>query len=109
MSLQAQMQSDIDAFINTDEFAVEATYIPASKIPSTVNVIFDNEGAVQTIDGVPMETTDPQLLVKTSDVPDIAHRDTFVIESVTYYVMDSKPNGTGMTNVVLSRDTDERS
>jgi hypothetical protein len=92
------MAADLDAFFNTDEFADSATYNGA-----TINGIFTDAFQLSTVGG--METSSPQFETKTSSVSSAAHRDTLVINSVTYYVIGIQPSEDGLTTVlILSKD-----
>jgi hypothetical protein len=97
MSLKTQMAADLDAFLNVDEFGVGATFKGAD-----INVIFDQAGVIQPIGGAVFETSTPQCLAKTADVPGVVQGDTIVIDMVTWYITQILPDGTGMTKLILS-------
>jgi len=44
----------------------------------------------------------PVFTCKSSDVSDATFNDTFVIDTVTYYIKEILPDGTGMTRFTLS-------
>ncbi len=101
MTLKADMLSDLDdVFLDTDEHAVEVTYNAA-----TIIDIFDDEFSGAANDNISVETTVPQVLVKTSDVPSVAHGETMTINSIAYKVIGKQPDGTGVTLILLSQDT----
>ncbi len=96
---------DLDAFFATDAFAQTAAYTrlgyPAVQIP----VIFDSEYSI--VDGVGepgMGVPSPQALCRTADVENASRGDTLVIGGTTYYVQEVRPDGTGITTLILSRD-----
>jgi hypothetical protein len=93
------LTNDLEIFLNSDEFAVDVTYLG-----NTIQGIFDDEfsSAVQGEMGV--ESTVPQVLLRTSDVPNVAHGETMTINSVVYQVIGIQPDGTGMTLILLSED-----
>jgi hypothetical protein len=95
--------TDRDIFLNKDEFADEFVF---SRSGSTIKCIFDDafEVAVEGEQGV--ETSQPQVIVKDSDVTGIIQGDTLtrVSDSVVYKVTGIHPDGTGMTLVLLSQD-----
>ena len=51
-----------------------------------------------------IESTDPQVIVKASDISGIEHGATLIINSITYYVVGIHPDGTGIVILMLSRD-----
>ena len=100
---------DIDAFItellDTDAFAQIATYIrqgfPSVEIP----VIFDSEYSVSEGIGEPgIGVASPQVLCRTADVKNASRGDTLALGGTTYYVQEVRPDGTGITTLILSRD-----
>ena len=82
------MDSDIDLFLNTDEFAVVATFNGAS-----IDILFDKEPA----DTFLLDTC----LCKSSDVASITTSSTFIINGTTY-TASSWLSENGMTKVVLN-------
>ena len=99
MTLKRDMVTDLDTFLNSDEFAVDITYGGG-----TIKGIFDNEFIANNQDEISVEDLQPQVIVKTSDVPGLAHGATMTIESVVYNVTGIQPDGTGLTVVILSKD-----
>ena len=98
-TFKQDLTNDLDIFLNSDEFAVDVTYQA-----TTIQGIFDDEfsSAVQGEMGI--ESTVPQVLVKTSDVPNVAHNEAMTINSVVYKIIGIQPDGTGMTLILLSED-----
>ena len=82
------MDSDIDLFLNTDEFAYVSTFNGAS-----INILFDKEPA----DTFLLDT----VLCKSSDVSAITTSSTFIINGTTY-TASSWLAENGMTKVVLN-------
>ncbi|GJQ59783.1 MAG: hypothetical protein D8M57_13215 [Candidatus Scalindua sp. AMX11] len=99
MALKDDILTDLDTFLDSDEFAVDITYNSG-----TIQGIFDNAFLEDQQDDVDIETLQPQVTVKTSDVSGLAHGDTMTIDSVVYNVIGIQPDGTGLTNVLLSQD-----
>ncbi len=100
MTLKADITSDLTTFISTDEFAVSITYNS-----TTIQGIFDD--AYEGINAATgeIESTDPQVIVKASDVSGLGHGDTMIISGTTYYVTGIHTDGTGLKTIILSRDT----
>lgn len=97
--------SDLDTVFNTDEFAETATYVRAGFPATFIPVIFENNYAViQEIGETGMGVPTPQVLCKTADVANAARGDTLVVGGTTYYVQEVRPDGTGITTLILSRD-----
>lgn len=99
MTFKDDLTNDLDVFLNSDEFAVDVTYNAA-----TIQGIFDAEFSSAVEGEVGIESTVPQVLVKTSDVPNVAHNETMTINSVVYSVIGIQPDGTGVTLILLSED-----
>ena len=99
MSLKDDLLTDLTTFLNPDEFAVEITY------NSTMILgIYDNAFVEDQQNDINVETLQPQVIVKSSDVSSLSHGDTMTINSITYKVIGIQPDGTGLTIILLSRD-----
>lgn len=88
MSLKNMIASDIDLFLNVDEFADVATFNGAS-----INILFDKEPA----DTFLLDT----VLCKSSDVASITTSSIFIINGTTY-TASSWLAENGMTKVILN-------
>lgn len=100
MTLKDTIEADLNVFFDTKDFAQSATYTPAGGQAKTINCIFDD--AFAAVQGV--ESSDPQVLVKDSDVIDVKHGDTLAVAGTTYKVRGIHPDGTGITTLILSKD-----
>jgi hypothetical protein len=67
-----------------------------------IKAIFDNEYALAEPMGVGIESSHPMVAVKSSDVEETIHGDTLEIREVTYSIIGIHPDGTGITNLILS-------
>lgn len=103
MGLLDQISTDLSTFVDSDDFATSATYTPSGGVASTINVIFDDEFHELNAETNSVETSSPQAWVVDSDVSGVAHGDTLVISSTTYYVRGVHPDGTGITLLILSK------
>lgn len=68
---------------------------------STFTGIFDNDFLAVDLDESEVESTEPTLLARTSDVSGLAHGDSLTISAVSYTVRGIQPDGTGMTQIML--------
>ncbi len=93
------LTNDLDIFFNSNEFAVDVTYLAA-----TIQGIFDAPFKSAVAGEMGIESTLPQVLVKTSDVASAVHGQTMTINSVVYQIIGIQPDGTGMTSILLSED-----
>lgn len=84
---------DITEFFDQDDFAVSVTLNG-----SPVSAIFDDTYA----DELGVVGTRPTILVATSDTSGVSAGDSAVIGAVTYYVEVMRPDGTGVTRILLS-------
>jgi len=69
---------------------------------STFVAIFDNDFLAVDVDESEVESTEPTLLARTADVSGLAHGDSLTISAVSYTVRGIQPDGTGMTQIMLS-------
>lgn len=91
-------------FTNTDDFGVAATITPVNGQAVKVKGIFDNDFIeVDTGGNVGFALLQPRFLCKTSDVSAVAEDAKVVISDLTYKVKIVKPDGTGMTELVLEK------
>ncbi len=88
-----------DVFLDNEEFAVDVLYNAA-----TFQGIFDDGFIDSADDGIAVESTAPQVQVKTSDVVGALHDETMTINSIDYKIIGIQPDGTGMTLILLSLD-----
>ena len=69
---------------------------------STFVAIFDNDFLAVDLDESEVESSEPTLLARTADVSGLAHGDSLTISAVSYTVRGIQPDGTGMTQIMLS-------
>lgn len=99
MTLKSDTATDIDTFLSTNEFAVSYTYNS-----NVFTGIFDDAYKGINLATGEIESTEPQIIVKSSNVSGIEHGNTLIINSITYYVIGIHPDGTGLTTLTLSKD-----
>jgi hypothetical protein len=99
--------TDIDIFFS--DFGVDAILKSQIEPEKTIKVIFTAKGqALEILDSsIGVETTKPIALCKSSDVETVAHNDIIEISGKEYYVISILPDGTGITTLGLSEDSNE--
>ena len=99
----AESAADRASLVDTDDFAVQATYILAGGGSSSIDIIFDAEYIETDLETrVQVATENPHCMCRTSDLP-AGHKngDQITIDGVGYYVRIPQPDGTGMSTLVL--------
>jgi len=94
------------AFIDTDEFAIEAN---PDWSTSNINGVFFKAGLTVQTEGGGIETTDPVFMIRDTDAAGADQNDVIVIPasgtgSTTYYIIKIMPDGLGMTYLTLSEN-----
>lgn len=100
MTLASQIIEDLGTFIALDEFAASVAYTHGG-VTRTIAGIFDEPTRVVNAATGEIETTEYQLMVKTSDVVGATHGDRCVIAGVSYYIAGILDDGTGMTTLIM--------
>lgn len=99
MTFSDDILTDLDTFLDSGEFGVDITYNSG-----TIKGIYDNAFVQDQQDDIGVETLNPQVIVKSSDVSGIAHGNTMTIGGSTYNVIGIQQDGTGLTIILLSRN-----
>lgn len=95
-----------NAFLSTDDFASSAYLTIVGGSAKKISVIFDSEYyQSQLVGEVGIANADPQVICKSSDLTGITQNAVIKIGAVTYYVTSVEPDGTGMTRLVLSKQS----
>jgi hypothetical protein len=93
---------DFHSFLDQDEFAEEALYVPAGGgVATPVVVIFDKEYGA-TLDGL-AGGSGPALHCAVADAPGATNGAMFTVRGVTYEVVEPMPDGTGWQTLRLRR------
>lgn len=105
--MPAPAWENLDDFLSLDDFASSATFMLADNSTRVVVGIFDDPVVNAQTGEYDMAIAQPRLTCKAADVAGIRKNDRAVIDGVSYYV-DHNPHhdGTGMTVIQLSLDTD---
>jgi hypothetical protein len=97
MSLADDLITDLDTFLDTDEFAVVATLAGGGTIRIILTPAF--------METLGVENMDIEIEAKYSDVSALVQNSTLVIDDVTYYVMQTPiDDGTGVAKLALSKN-----
>lgn len=81
------------------DFAIDAEW--AGK---DIKVIFHNAYEAVSLFGADVESKNPFLEVKDSDIEDMGHDETITIAGVAYLVRSIQADGTGISLIMLSKD-----
>ena len=95
-----ESDADLEGFFDTDEHAVSAVWSEGG----TVNGIFDNPYLGLDLGGevAGVEASQPVFRCLTKDVPNVSQGQTLTIGGVVYQIVIKRPDGTGVTDLVLA-------
>lgn len=99
--------TDFNAAFFSGAFEEPAVYTPAGGEGATIPVVFrsDYEAAQAPGTDGSVESAAPVATCRESDVPAAAHGSTLSVRGVTYTVVEIHPDGTGLVDLILSRDS----
>lgn len=97
---------DLDTFINDKEFATVVSYNSPldSVVSKEIKGIFTDAVEVSGPDSEMMiQSIAPVIRVKTLDIPNLKVRpgDWVTINSINYLIKEDRPDGTGITDLIL--------
>jgi len=101
-TLKQQLLNDLDNVFQAG-LQVAATHTNGETV-ETINVFFDRVHEMSLEGGLEVSTQQPQILVQTADAASVARDSVFVIESVTYYVLEIQPDDNGTKRILLTRN-----
>ena len=94
------MEFPVDEFFNTGlETDALVTSASGSK---TIKVQFLNAYEAMKIQGYEFESAGPIAVCKTDEVSDVTHGDTIKIGIIEYRALEIQPDGTGITQILLT-------
>ncbi|WP_047308786.1 head-tail joining protein [Rhodopseudomonas palustris] len=116
--MPVETEQDLLVFLNPDEFGVEAQYVSRDPDiePKTVPGHFDDEGSnwnpnrwigteFQQQAGASITATGPTFLCRTVDLLNGGRKgEKLTIKGTVYRIHDKRPDGTGMTLLILMAD-----
>lgn len=101
--MQSLDWENLDDFLDTDEFAVSGVLSFQAGGSVSVNVIFDDPYLNAQIGEYEMDTTNPRVLGKLSELKLALRGDILTIGSLDYDVLTlAQPDGTGMATLSLA-------
>lgn len=92
---------ELAEFFEVSEHGTAANYTPSGSSASSITVIFRHDYYLEDVGNVGVETQQAVITVQTSKVPGIAHGDLIEIDSTNYNVVGVRPDGTGISEIVL--------
>lgn len=103
MDINAAMTTATASMI--DAMGMSATYTPQGGDATEITVLFDNE--YQEIDLVSgaVSSASPAAHCKSSDVSNAKKGDALMVSDVDYTVTAVKPDGTGLTTLILRKSS----
>ena len=96
-------EDDVPGLLSKD-FGITVTF-SSSSVTKDVTAIFDNEYLAEQLVEGEVSSLEPQAHIATADIPEAQAGDTLKVEGTTYNITNVEPDGTGLTRVVLSKDT----
>jgi hypothetical protein len=100
----AFLTDDLNAvFFDVNEFATSFTLTPASGPAVVLKGIFDAAPVDQSVGAYGLESSGPQLVCASSDVPANWRGAAIAINGTAYVITKPEPDGTGMTTLHLHK------
>jgi len=96
-----ETEADRAIYLDTADFGVTVTKADAT----TFSGIWDLRFTLIQPNGltIGLESAEPRLMARTSDVSTLAHGDALTIQSIGYVVRGIEPDNLGMTTLVMER------
>ena len=106
--MAVETATDRAAFVNPDEFGLEAVWTPAGEEAASLNAVFD-EASETRFAGPGVDVVAPMIVVRTADIPENAAAgeysgDRILISGRTFIPRTIEPDGTGMSRVLLEEE-----
>jgi hypothetical protein len=92
-----------DRLVMLNDFGVNCTYTPDGGASIVIKTILLNDYYAVDSGSVAVEMNQPIAVIRTADAAAISHNDTMVIESITYRVVNIRPDGTGISEIQLEQ------
>lgn len=101
------LEEPFDVFFDTDTFGVPFTYTPkvGASVPGVG--IFDNDFYAATGGEVTVASTQPQLMYETAKIqPAPVYGEAIAVNGQEFTIVGVRPDGTGVTTLMLEVDDD---
>lgn len=99
------MITERDIFLNTNDFAVEASWTPqGGEEATTLKGLFWSPGELVSIGEVNVSLENYMIELPSESVDGAGINSTCVVNGTTYYAIEFLPDGHGFTKVALSLD-----
>lgn len=97
------MSERLDIYFS--RFGRTVEYTPSGGSAREITAIFDANYVPSYVIGIEHQNAGPRVLCKSEDVEeDVSQGATFLIDTVTYSVIEVRPDGTGIHELILSRN-----
>jgi pectate lyase len=94
---------ELSEFFGLGEHGTAATFTPSGGSGSAIVVVYNNLYFLEDAGNVGVETSQPIVTVESATVPGVAHGDVITIDSANFNVVGVRPDGTGITELVLEK------
>lgn len=99
------VETAADRLVMLSDFGIDVSYTLQGGVAATYKAINDNDyEAVEAGGSVAFAVSRPRLTMRTADIPTAAQGDTVAYEGDTYTVHVVMADGTGITELMLSKD-----
>ena len=99
--LEADLASE---FLIVGDFAEDVIYTVFGGSPVTIQVMYDAESQEVDPETGDIRSSNPLVTVATKDAPLASNRDTVSISGVVFNVREVMPDGSGLTQIILTKD-----
>lgn len=89
--------TDLSVYINENDFGTVATFNSSSISGILENEFVESDGGLEA--GIGYTTT--RFICRTTDLSGASFGDTITIDSVAYQIREIRPDGTGMTELII--------
>ena len=95
--MSVESATDLSAFVDTNDYGTTATFNSASISGIFENEFVESDGGLEA--GIGYTVT--RFICKTTDVSGASFGDNITINSVTYSIREIRPDGTGMSELII--------
>jgi Phage Head-Tail Attachment len=92
---------DINSFFHLTDHAIDAEWTPSGGSAATIAGIFNDEYFEDVGGPVGVEGSQPVFVCAAASVPGVDQGDAIVIDSKTYSIINVRPDGTGIVDLIL--------